>query len=196
MSVQALSWVLEHSQARLAARLVLIAIANHADAHGCNSWPSVMKIAQEAHVTDRAVQLALGELQRIGELTIERNMGPHGTHRFWLHRMGEKFSPGGGENGSPGGENGSGAIRKNRPEPSNTKPPLPPLSKKGGAPRQLTARQLERLRKELQRLAEAAEGSRHTTTDLIAAACSRTLIPFNLAMAAIDAADAGYAPAK
>ena len=74
MSVQAISWVLEHSKARLGARLVLLSIANHANGEGENAWPSVSRIADEAGMSPRQVKNLLPELERLGELEIARDL--------------------------------------------------------------------------------------------------------------------------
>lgn len=68
MSVQALTWVLEHSEARLGARLVLIVLADHAHANGTNAFPSVETIAKEARMTSRAVHAALRRLEQDGDI--------------------------------------------------------------------------------------------------------------------------------
>lgn len=75
MSIQAVAWVLEHSQAKLADRLVLIAIANHADARGWNAWPSIEKIAEEAGVHEVTVWRSVKALEDLGELTTQRRPG-------------------------------------------------------------------------------------------------------------------------
>lgn len=75
MSIQAVAWVLEHSEATLADRLVLIAIANHADARGWNAWPAVPLIAREARVDRATVFRALEALEALGELIIQRRAG-------------------------------------------------------------------------------------------------------------------------
>lgn len=87
MSVQAMSWVLNESSSTLGSRLVLLSIANHADAKGMNSWPSIPTIACESHVSERQVQRCLRELERIGELQIDRGEGYKGSHRYQLIRM-------------------------------------------------------------------------------------------------------------
>lgn len=87
MSIQAVSWVLDYSESRLAARLVLTSIANHADKYGKNAWPSVATIAQESRISEREVQRSLPELVNLGELVIEANAGPHGTHFYHLPKM-------------------------------------------------------------------------------------------------------------
>lgn len=75
MSIQAVAWVLEHSEATLADRLVLIAIANHADARGWNAWPAVPQIAKEARVDRATVYRAIDALEDSGELIVERRPG-------------------------------------------------------------------------------------------------------------------------
>ena len=75
MSIQAVAWVLEHSEATLADRLVLIAIANHADARGWNAWPSIGKIAEEAGVHEVTVWRSITALEKLGELAVQRRPG-------------------------------------------------------------------------------------------------------------------------
>lgn len=75
MSIQAVAWVLDHSQATLADRLVLIAIASHADARGWNAWPSVPLIAREARVGESTAYRSIAALEELGELTIQRRPG-------------------------------------------------------------------------------------------------------------------------
>lgn len=53
MSIQAVAWVLDHEQATTGAeRLVLLSIANHADASG-DSYPSIERIMREANLARR-----------------------------------------------------------------------------------------------------------------------------------------------
>lgn len=86
-----MTWVMTHSEARLGDRLVLLAIANHADAAG-RAWPSIAAIASEARMSERQVQRAIPRLEAISELMIEQDPGPHGVHRFRLLGMGDKLS--------------------------------------------------------------------------------------------------------
>lgn len=65
--------VLNHSRAKGTAKLVLLGIANHAGDGG--AWPTVATLARYANVTERAVQQAIGQLQRLGELLVERQAG-------------------------------------------------------------------------------------------------------------------------
>lgn len=70
MSVQAISWVLEHSRSTNTARCVLISIANHMGGDG-SGWVYVDRICREANCSlnsyHRAVQWAEdnGELERV-----------------------------------------------------------------------------------------------------------------------------------
>lgn len=70
MSIQAIAHVLEHSKAQGFTRLVLLAIANHADAYGMNAYPSIGKIAQEARVHRATVYRSLAVLEQSGEIEI------------------------------------------------------------------------------------------------------------------------------
>lgn len=93
MSIQAVAWVLEHSKAELADRLVLIAIANHCDARGHNAWPSAKHIAREARVTRRTVQRAIQSLEKLGELIVERRPGRPSNFQLPLGRVGQDVPP-------------------------------------------------------------------------------------------------------
>ncbi len=63
MSVHAISAVLKHSRARLGDRLVMLVLADHADANGGNSFPSLPLIAAEALMSTRQVRRALQKLE-------------------------------------------------------------------------------------------------------------------------------------
>ena len=88
MSVQAMSWVLNESKSTLGSRLVLLSIANHADAKGMNSWPNIPTIAGESLMSERQAQRCIKQLEKSGELVVERGAGYNGSHRFRLPLMG------------------------------------------------------------------------------------------------------------
>jgi hypothetical protein len=90
MSIQAVAWVLERSKVKLGARLVLIAIANHADERGDNCWPSIELLAREAGMTARQVYNVMPKLVESGELEILRGMGPRGVHRYRILPLAQK----------------------------------------------------------------------------------------------------------
>ena len=69
-------------RSRHGARLVLLAIADCASGDGANAWPSVAELKRKAGLAERAVQTALAELVKLGELEIDYNAGPKGCNRY------------------------------------------------------------------------------------------------------------------
>lgn len=146
-----MSWVFEHSTAHLAARLVLLAIANHADRDGRNSWASVRQLAEEARCSERQVQYALRELESTGEIT-RVGVSPSRTHVYELPAMqtlfqggadiapadiapvqtlhpeesaGRRIRQGGVQNPSKEGEQSAPEPRTNRPKATEERPTSP-----------------------------------------------------------------------
>lgn len=74
MSIQAVGWVLDDSEATNADRLVLIAIANHIGPTGW-AWPCIDTISRESRLGRRTVFRAIDALEEMGELTILRRPG-------------------------------------------------------------------------------------------------------------------------
>lgn len=91
MSIQAIAWVLEYSQATMGDRCVLLAIANHTDSRGTNAWPSVATIMREALVSEREVRYAIQRLKQMGELDVHYCAGPRGSNRYSLTKMRQGF---------------------------------------------------------------------------------------------------------
>jgi hypothetical protein len=75
MSVQATTWVWEYSKSKGNARLVLLAIADAADAHGGNAWPSQETVAHMARVSTRTVRRLVTDLEALGELEVLEHAG-------------------------------------------------------------------------------------------------------------------------
>jgi hypothetical protein len=89
MSIEALSIVLNHSQAKGAAKLVLIGIANHLGPDADEgAWPSQGRLAGYANISDRAVRDCIETLERLGELTKEHAGGlsrnQYKPNRYWI----------------------------------------------------------------------------------------------------------------
>jgi hypothetical protein len=81
VSVQAMAWVLEHSDAKGTDRLVLLSLANHAGKEPVNgaweAWPGVATIAREAGLDrPRTVQESLARLVAAGALERVVNGAP------------------------------------------------------------------------------------------------------------------------
>lgn len=84
VSVLASSWVWEHSESKGTARLVLLALADHAGSDGGDAYPSVTRLALRCGVSKRTVQEALKVLVSLGELVIDKQAGPHGANRYQI----------------------------------------------------------------------------------------------------------------
>ncbi|HXG85513.1 MAG TPA: helix-turn-helix domain-containing protein [Pyrinomonadaceae bacterium] len=75
MSVQAQSWVIKNSKHKGSALLVMLMIANHAHADGSNAFPSVQTLAAECRMSERQIIRLIAELEKSGELLIEKSRG-------------------------------------------------------------------------------------------------------------------------
>lgn len=84
MTVQTVGWVLDHSPSRGYARLVLISLANHANRHGAQCFPSLQTIADEAGVSRSTAWRAIEALEAAGELLIRRAIGRSNVNRYVL----------------------------------------------------------------------------------------------------------------
>ena len=89
MSIQAVSWVLSTPGTNLPgnARLVMIALANHADHTDGHCWPTMELIAAEAGVSLRTVTRVIPQLVDNGFLEVRKRRGAHGEQRssdYWL----------------------------------------------------------------------------------------------------------------
>jgi len=86
MSVESISVVLHHSQARGSEKLVLIGIANHHGDQG--AWPSYETLARYANLTERRIRQAVKSLEELGEIVIENNAGGgygnYKTNRYFI----------------------------------------------------------------------------------------------------------------
>jgi hypothetical protein len=72
MSVQATTWVWNQSKAGGTARLVLLALADHAHPDGTHAFPAVAELARMCGVSDRTVQRTLRDLEASGEIRTVR----------------------------------------------------------------------------------------------------------------------------
>lgn len=83
MSWQATKAVMEHSQAKGAARLVLCVLAYHADAKGrCAPSPGIDLICAEAKLSIRGTRYAIRELEEIGEIATQIGRGKGNLSSF------------------------------------------------------------------------------------------------------------------
>ena len=75
MSVKVMTEVWEHSEAEGTARLVLLALADHADDETRSCWPSIGRIAKKCRVHKDTARRHLHALQELGEIRIEDQKG-------------------------------------------------------------------------------------------------------------------------
>lgn len=87
MSWQAVTWVLEFSEAEGYSRLVLISIASHANREGRNAFPSLDTIAKEAMISRREVIYCVQELEEKGELVVTRGIGRGNPNTYELRHV-------------------------------------------------------------------------------------------------------------
>jgi hypothetical protein len=84
VSVQAIAWVLDHSQSRGSARCVLISIANHVGPDG-TGWVHVRRVMSEANCSHDSYRRAVQQAVEAGELVREVHAGGslrmHDAHR-------------------------------------------------------------------------------------------------------------------
>lgn len=96
MSILVQAWVYQHSEARLADRLVLLAIADEADDDGGSAFPSLRRIAHKARVSVGTVSDAVRRLEASGELEVNRpertGRGHHNSYRVVM-RKGSESEP-------------------------------------------------------------------------------------------------------
>lgn len=89
MSIEALTVVLNHSQAKGAVKLILIGIANHINPDNDGAWPSQAKLASYANCSERYVHDAVAELVQLGELRIVprggKSSGGNKSNRYWIN---------------------------------------------------------------------------------------------------------------
>jgi hypothetical protein len=76
MSLNIWRTVWEKSRHGKTALLVLLAIADHANANG-EAYPSVDSLAKKCGMKRRNLQITLSKLEQSGELSIKRNGGPY-----------------------------------------------------------------------------------------------------------------------
>lgn len=79
VNLRAAQWALTQSQSGPTGRLVLLALAYHANAKG-RAWPSVPTLARETALNRGTVQRALRDLEDLGELTVELRDGRSSTY--------------------------------------------------------------------------------------------------------------------
>ena len=92
MSIEALNWAWDQPVAKAANKLVLLALADHANSDG-ECWPSMKRIAERSDISPRHVSRAINELIDLG-LVEKANRRRHGgQYRGWDYRLNVQRTP-------------------------------------------------------------------------------------------------------
>lgn len=106
-------------------KLVLLAMADHADDEGGNAYPSVSKLANKCGVSERAIQYALKQLRVAGYLEVQKAASQHYPTSYRVHPRGAESAGRkicGAQMDASRGANpdiqGCNGLHPNHPEPS------------------------------------------------------------------------------
>lgn len=134
MSVHAIAYVLEHSEATLGARLVMIVLADHAQKDGTRAFPSVETIARDARLSERAARAALRRLEESGEI-VRTGTSKYGTNVYRIAGMqGGEVTSGGEDDDARGGKFATETVSPTSPDPSSNPSSNPSEEIAPGAP--------------------------------------------------------------
>ena len=113
MSIEALNWAWDQPVAKAANKLVLLALADHANSDG-ECWPSMKRIAERSDISARHVSRAINELIDLG-LVEKANRRRHGgQYRGWDYRLNVQRTP------ASGGPPRPVTSGHGRPSPADT----------------------------------------------------------------------------
>jgi hypothetical protein len=83
VSVEVMAWVWRHGPKEPTDRLVLLAVADHADEAG-HAYPSMAGIAEKACLSERGARKIVRRLEAQGWLRVEVGGGRGGKSRYWV----------------------------------------------------------------------------------------------------------------
>lgn len=75
MSVRAITWALDANVGDAAAKLLLVALADHADDQTQQCWPSIGYVARRCQLSEKTVQRRLRQLERKGLIETQARVG-------------------------------------------------------------------------------------------------------------------------
>ena len=110
MGVEVMAWVFKNSKATPAAKLVLLAIADHQGERG--AWPSERTLARACNMSERSIRRKISELVDLGELEVIVNAAPiegqYKSNLYWVRV--DKLGNQGGQIGQSGWTNLAGRV--------------------------------------------------------------------------------------
>ena len=86
MSLEAMNWAWEQPVAKSTNKLVLLALADHANSDG-ECWPSMKRIAERSDISPRHVSRAINELVDLGLVEKASRRRHGGQYRGWDYRV-------------------------------------------------------------------------------------------------------------
>jgi Helix-turn-helix domain len=120
MSLAVMSWVLDESEARLGARLVLLALADYAHDDGSKAFPSVETLARKSKLSERGTRDALRKLEADG-MVVSTGKTKYGTIIYTVvgpfNEQGGQNLPGGNSQ-HEGGQISALELSDSAPDPS------------------------------------------------------------------------------
>lgn len=130
MSVKATSYVLENRFENPTRKLIMLVLADYADEHGQNSYPSISTIAFRAECSERAVQNHIRHLVSTGDLQIFPQASRYRTnlYRIIFKRNPDQVTPKPNPAESAPPQNNASNLHPkgaNRVSKSAPKPPVP-----------------------------------------------------------------------
>ena len=134
MSWQATKAVWENTKQTGYGKLLMLAIAEFADANG-RCWPSIETLAERVDVKPRSVKRLIAQAEEDGELSVDRNSGRGNTNEYTIPYV-LKGDTAGTINDSIKGDTpaqkGDTPVTQNHQEPSNNhqEPPKAPAKEK------------------------------------------------------------------
>jgi len=133
VSVKVMSWVWEHSHAAGSDRLVLLAIADHADHDGGGARPGIDRLCRKTRLKRRTVYDCLRRLEAKGALRVERRGG--GARRPAIYRVlmdppaiGDRLRPTPAESPKGTADSGHGTEGSNANRVGAAPEPTPPTT--------------------------------------------------------------------
>ncbi len=87
MSIKIMTEVWEYSQHSGHKLMLMLAIADHANDEGRVAWPSYDKLAKKCRLSRRQTITLIQELEKTGELVIERGGGRGRSNRYIVQKL-------------------------------------------------------------------------------------------------------------
>lgn len=131
MSIKVMTWVWDHAPVAGTELLLMLAIADQADDHGRNAWPSVQTLAQRTRLDQRTVQRVVKRLVAGGTLVVHSGGGRR-SNRYEIpmsappaERHPRQVATAGGAPGEARPAAAAGEAQPRHPAPDKAAPPDP-----------------------------------------------------------------------